>query len=394
MCTKNFKIKTENIVRNNVTYGNTEWGIAIDIGYSSVKGMSPNSVFRFPSYARKIDGDTLSFVQSSEDDILYRNPSTGQVWAVGECALKMISSADTQDSNSVLYGRNRYSSDMFRVIADVALAFGMQNNSSGSVNGRNILVQTGLPAAYLKTDSEYLTEVLEGQHIFDIKIGKKPWEQKNFSLLKSQISIMNQPLGSLISATTNSDGRKSELYEKVLKSKVLVFDPGFGTFDTFYLNGKTSQHETFDEFGMKAVFQKTVNKIFEKYGKEISVTALQTMLEEGTFKHFDKKTRSSQIIDFEGLLKEASEEVFMGAIEKAEQIYNHFEDLDYLIITGGTGEAWISKIYDLYTNMETLTILPGNINDNLPFVYSNVRGYYMMLQGRIRDRANKAAKKG
>ena len=52
-------------------------------------------------------------------------------------------------------------------------------------------------------------------------------------------------------------------------------------------------------------------------------------------------------------------------------------DYDYLIITGGTGAAWLDQIRDKFKTMNTLTIINGNQNDNLPFIYNNVRGYYL-----------------
>ena len=59
-------------------------------------------------------------------------------------------------------------------------------------------------------------------------------------------------------------------------------------------------------------------------------------------------------------------------------------EYDYLIITGGTGAAWSSRIREILKDMETLKIVDGNCNDTLPYVFANVRGYYMYRMTKMR----------
>lgn len=51
--TLNFKPKTLMETRS-FPSSNSHWVIGLDIGYSAVKGICPNKIFSFPSYARKI----------------------------------------------------------------------------------------------------------------------------------------------------------------------------------------------------------------------------------------------------------------------------------------------------------------------------------------------------
>ena len=44
----------------------SNWIVAVDIGFSSVKGMSPNKRFCFPSYVKKMDNNLMSV---DEDDM-------------------------------------------------------------------------------------------------------------------------------------------------------------------------------------------------------------------------------------------------------------------------------------------------------------------------------------
>lgn len=59
------------------------------------------------------------------------------------------------------------------------------------------------------------------------------------------------------------------------------------------------------------------------------------------------------------------------------------QNLDYLIVTGGTGESRFDMIEDALSGL-TVTVIKGNENaPDLPFVFSNVRGYYMSAYLRL-----------
>ena len=385
--TLDFKTKTEFINRKNASFGDA-WGIALDIGYSAVKGFSPNRVYRFPSYARKLEGRPLGMGNTPESNILYRENETSDIWAVGEAALDCITSNDAKDSNETLYGRNRYFDPMFLVVARTGLAMGMMSNTYGSPDDKKLVVQTGLPPAYIKTDAPVLRGVLSGIHTFELKIGNKPWKKFTFVLTDSDIHVMEQPMGTLISIATNQDGSAVPEAEKYFKKRLLILDPGFRTFDAFNIAGnQVRDTQTFDNLGMWAVLQRTADEIYKSYSTELRVPAMQKNLADGTFTKFDRRTHSTEEIAFADILEEQSKNVCTEALERIYNIYNDLIDHDYLVITGGTGEAWNGYIREALQYMSNLTIIPGNLNDDLSCTYSNVRGYYMFLQKRLRKLA-------
>lgn len=382
--TQSFKTKTLFYQKKNESVGNT-WVVALDIGYSAVKVISNNANVCFPSYARKIDSPLLNLGDSNGTDIQYRDNSTGELWSVGAAAQEMISSDETRDSIAELYGRNRYFSDIFKVISEVGMGVGMLNNGYGSPNGKNLIVQTGLPPAYLKSDSSLLKESLAGEHNFSIKIGNKQWVNFEFTLPEENIGIMAQPMGTLFSIATDNTGKSIPEASKYFKSSMLIFDPGFGTLDVFNIRNRMIEStETFDNLGMKRVLSETCDAIMKKYGQEVSVPAMQKYLKTGEIKCRDRKTRSTKMVPFADLLEEANRKVCMEALAKIDNIYNGLYDHDYLVITGGTGSAWNEMIREYYKDMETLTIISGNQNDNLPCIFSNVRGYYLYVVGKLK----------
>ena len=117
---------------------------------------------------------------------------------------------------------------------------------------------------------------------------------------------------------------------------------------------------------------------------------MQNALKRGYVTILDKRRMTNKKLKFESLLEQNTKDVCMEAIQKLIALYNYMQDHDYMIVTGGTGNAWYPMIRDYFRNMENLTILSANRNDKmLSNTYSNVRGYYLSLVSMLRHRFKK-----
>lgn len=368
-----FKTRTEIIQKKNLDPPNI-FPIALDIGYSAVKGFSPGSVFCFPSFAKVKTTEVIGTPKPS--DILYKGED-GVEYVVGSMAVDSISSKDTNEATNTLYNRNRYFSPTFLIIARVGMAIGM---TYGQRMGKEMFLQTGLPPAYRKADTPLLVEALSGRHRFSVKIGFRKWQTFDFELPATNISVIDQPIGSVYSASKAADGSTvtGENGKPYIDSKLLVLDGGFGTLDMFsIINRAIDGTNTFNDLGMKAVFEHTVDDIFTNYGKEIHVHTIQKYLESGKISVLNRKTKSTAEYDLGELLEKNNRLVCETAMERIESAYNDLEDYEYLLVTGGTGAAWLDMIKERYKNMSSLKIITGNQNEDLDHIYSNVRGYYI-----------------
>lgn len=358
--------------------------LAMDIGYSSVKGFSPNKVFCSPSYAIKAAEGVLQLAESSKTDILYKD-ETG-LWYVGELAQVMTDKDDTNDNVATLYGRKRYNSPMFKVLARAGLGLGMLENEYGSPEGKTVVLQTGLPPAYAKTDAPLLRKALAGVHKFELKVGTGKWTKFNFELPEDNINIMAQPLGSLVSFTVDANGRRIPDYKKYLNSNVsiLIDDAGFGTDDFFDIkNGRVVAEYTRDDLGMKRVFEETSREFYKRYGVEMPVHTMQNYLQKGEYPKFNVDTMSQDMVSFADILEEMNKKVCMEAINYMKSTFNYLQNHQYLLITGGTGAARMNMVKDHFSKMATLQVIGANANDTLPHIFSNVRGYYYHLVQRL-----------
>lgn len=344
---------------------------ALDIGYSAVKGFSPTVRSCIPAFVREQPAMVIGTPRAT--DIYYRD-KTG-VYAVGSLAMESLSAKDTNDASNTMFSRNRYFSPSFLILARVGLAVEI-----GADEKRPIFLQTGLPPAYRKADTPLLKEALCGKHEFAVKIGTGDWVDYSFVLDDAFIDVMDQPIGSVFSASKRSDGTTvlCDDGRTYIDHNVLVLDGGFGTLDVFSVSNRAiNSANTFNDLGMRAVFERTTEKIFELYGKEVYPHTLQQYLDNGKLAVFDRKTRSTHQEDISEILREANRYVFEKAMTKIESAYDDLTDYDYLLVTGGTGSAWFDMLRERYKGMQTLSVVAANQNEKISAVYSNVRGYFI-----------------
>lgn len=354
---------------------------AIDIGYSGVKCYTDDSHSCFPSIAIPID--KLEFTgNANQSDIFYRDEKG--TWAVGSIAVNGMSIRNTNESEKTLYSRSRYDSELFKIIYRVGIGICLMNEP-GIQNSevRPIILQTGLPPAYLKSDKQDVVRVLSGLHLFEIKMGNSEWKEIYFELSPEQIKVMAQPLGSLYSAAFDNNCRMIPGAKQYFTSSLLVLDPGFGTCDTYAVRNRTiDSFESFDTLGMRAVYKLLSDKIYQLYGEDIPVPAISKILLAGEISVLDKATVRTISHPVHELLKECSDEICQKAIQRIQSTYDYLREYRYLLITGGTGEAWMDKIRQHFSGIQELTILKGNQNDTgIPQIFSNVRGYYLYQTG-------------
>lgn len=378
MDTKRFKTRTVFKKRDNGDTGE-KWCVALDIGYSAVKIYSPNIISMFPAYAKK---ETSNYIGDVSGNVIrYQDLETGECWTVGDDAQERIDVRDTADSEASLYGRERYSTPMFKVLVETGIALGSIPMKENSPEDREIFVQTGLPPRYLRSDRDMLTMIIAGHHHFSIQLGTEDPIEYDFTIQTENVDVISQPMGTLFSVMMNNDHEFVENADDYFKKNVVVFDPGFGTLDIFPIRmHHVEASETFDNLGMKRVLSETADAINAKYGQDISIPAMQKYLGRGVFRYQNRDKETGKMItkdiSFSDILEEKNALVCNEALKRLEQVLP-LSEYDYLIITGGTSAAWKDMIQEYFSGMTTLKIINGNQNDDLSFTFANVRGYFM-----------------
>lgn len=346
--------------------------IGLDAGYSGMKVFYENGYFCFPSFVRQMTSDTIEM--SEEDDILYEDVETGERYMVGRTAQKMVNSLSTNDTDGELFSRKRYNNEKFKILLNTAIGLAIENKK----DNKEIFIQTGLPSSYLEADTKHLVKALAKPVKFRIKKGSGKWSGViEIGIDPKNIDVKAQPCGSMYSVLITSDGNFIPHTNKILNSNTLVMDIGFRTYN--YYGVKTREivcKDSIDNIGMRMVMQEVSRMIRDEYDEDIRIQALQNVLDKGYFTCVDDDKLEQTDHSVKEILKKANEIVFARAMKQAKAATNSFRDYEYIIITGGTGEAWYEDIKDYLSKMK-FHILPGNVNDPIPFIYSNVRGYYL-----------------
>lgn len=369
----------------------SRWPIALDIGYSGVKGYSPNSLFCFPSYAKKIGKKKDVIGLPAKDEILYHDLETNDVWRVGASAQKSTSMNDTSDSQSELFGRHRYSSSLFKVIARTGLGFGMMNTSCGAYNKLPCYLQTGLPPAYLKgPDKQELVNTLSGRHCFALQVGDKVLPY-NFILKPEDIDVMAQPEGTLMSLSMDDNCKSVRAAREYFSSNLLIADAGFETLDLYELFNRVIRgRETFTNFSMREILNRVCARANEKYHLSLDQTSIQNVLETGEAVRYmstpEDRRPHKVTYPVTDIMEKVVQEVCTEAVAKIMSTFDGLSEYKYLVLTGGTFAPWENMIRDYFSGMDSLTILMGNENcrEHTDLIYTNARGYYLCMVGRLR----------
>lgn len=371
MNTGKFRTRQEIVKRFTHPKGK-DYIIGLDAGYSAMKVFHENGYFCFPSFAKKLDSDLTA---TDEKDIFYRDLDTGEMYILGYTAQDMINSVDTNDTEGELFSRKRYGNKKFRILCKAAIGIACMDKK----DQREIVIQTGLPSSFLEADAKLMKNALSAPAHFELKLGHGEWREFQFQIKKENIyANMAQPAGAFYSSIIKEDGTYTPDIKSFMFGNTLVIDIGFGTFDFYGLKNRALVcKESIDEIGMKQVLKSTSKKILSEYGEDIRVPALQKCLETGKITCVNEEEMRTEEHSIAPLLEKSNDEVFKAAMEQAKGITSAFRDYTKIIVAGGTGEAWFEKIKEYLSGMKTITVLPGNRNDHLPFIYSNVRGYYM-----------------
>ena len=359
--------------------------VALDIGYSAVKGYTATSMFVFPFFAVEIDKNTSFIGKADPREILYKDTESGRLFRVGEYAERQISQDNTSYSTS-RDERNRYSTEEFLICARVgiAMAFLTMPDFKGQppMNFINdFFLQTGLPTKYLKLDTKRLVAALSGHHKFEVKIADGKMTAFDFTLPEENIHVAAQPYGTIWNfgfGTTNRycPVNGTELYNK----SILICDIGYGTLDTCEIRGRSlNAKNTYTSLGMCAVLDRLAQKITDRFEMEANPITIQKWLEDGkvTGKAYDENGDLCAVNeDITPLLTEASNEVCAEAIRTIKE-KESLKEYDYVIVTGGTGSAWFNQLEEALGKGGIRVVSAASADEETNNTFANVRGYYL-----------------
>lgn len=346
----------------------TAYIIGIDLGYSSAKVITETAAYCFTNAFKKLFGNIVG--EMNDMDMIYTS-SEGDRYFAGRMALNALKEDDVI-SDEQLYGRNHYMSPEFLIQLRTALALALWDKKTD--DPRPIFIQTGLPPAYLHVDEKKLRAVIEGTHEFSLTYGKETRFFK-FHITRDMVDVMMQPMGTYYSISIDNAGKPINL-KKYLSSNTLIVDGGFKTFDIYGVAAReVVAKSTGDKLGMYHVLLETKRLIQEDYPEtDFTVPMLQRALTTGVLPYIDLLTMTSENIPIDSYFDRANHRI---AEEAFKLITPLIAGMNNLVMTGGTGAAWMYIFEQKLKNLSSLTLIPGNDLSGLAYIYANARGYYL-----------------
>lgn len=367
--------------------------IAIDIGYDGTKTQSLYGRHTFPSLPVKMGLEEYlddSGLGSNETYIQYKD-SDDIVWFVGDLARNMIDNGRTYNEKE-LYGKERTETPQYKVLLRTGIALSLIKNMEDlkkpnyKIKCDNLKVITGLPDKWLN-DTEKLISAFSGSHNFFIKVGGSEWIPVSFDLnVKEEskdIFVISQPKGTIFSIATNVFG---DIINPglLLSNNVLVFDGGFGTNDVYYSKkGQKADSTSFTDNSMRNVYEQTCRGIFKgtKENREVHIYELDTFIENNHKVTYSEGKDDKQVFDFKPIMERNIDYFANDVIDRLSTLYSKFQDVDYVICAGGTGEVY----YPYFEKrIPSNVIIAKKENQNNPAenftpVFSNVVGFFCNL---------------
>ncbi len=374
----NYTTKTEIIPCKNPDTP-VQWTTAIDYGSSAVKGFAPNKVFCFSSCAR-LSESIEEAPGVSDNEIILRDG--GETWLIGDLACNQTAPEGTASSEE----STREKDDeifAFQAVMKAGLGIALLDNNLRQYKGEAIIIRACLPSVYA-ADSMFCSRfmnLMAGDYSFELKIGREDFIPLKFRIDPNNIGVCSQSMGGALSAVTERDASFMPGAVKILESKTLVFNAGFKALDLFDLPGSYNWKSlTLPNLGMYEVFRITADAVNNLYRLNIDASKMQEVLSKEYLTEHEVMNGVPLKAGIEYLLGMYSKWVLGNALFQLDHITNTMRGYEYLIVSGGAGEAWFPSIKASYSNRKQLTVISANRNDtSLSNVYSNVRGIYLHL---------------
>lgn len=369
---------------NFVGYDNTLpfYPIAVDVGYSSVKVISPNGRFVFPALVTELSPKDIKGVGLqvfSEGDLRYQDPAKSeQVFYMGNKVRQYIEDYNSTFNEIKFYQRERIFSEEYLILFRTAIFLGLLTADGSLVQDKPIKLVTGLPEEYLLKDSKKLKELLEKRHIYRVAVGNSQF--KDIDITLSDVEVISQPVGTYfaIVANFNAQIRKSIFTD----NNVLIVDGGFHSIDTFFVreNNTAGVSKTWNHFAMYDIYKSTIQKIYEKTGELITVNRLGMLINHHKHPCVLRRETDRQEYNFTQDLIDSIRENAEELIEELKVTYNNFIDIDTVLLTGGTGKVY----YPIFKEKMPVPIELAE-TDGFDITFTNVLGYYKYLIGVIKS---------
>lgn len=367
--------------------------IALDPGFDAVKVVANGKMFKFPFVAEETDERKISDYGIRKDFLLYRSED-GTTYRVGQYARELI--FDNKNNSAMnarmseFYSEKRFVSAEFQVGLRTAIGLAITENHLEDDENLEIYLMVALPHSIRQKYAPSIIGNAAGEHQFSIQHGKNPPVNYRFTIREDHVHTVSQTIAAILGETSDDFGNIDEdKFFYLSNGPTLVIDGGYYTTGLVIVSRGGSvdddKTESDTEHAMRNVNEALAEAIKDKR-PDLKHFVLEYMLQTGgKAKYLENGV--AKILDLQAIRAEKASEICDSLIRHINQKYNNLLDINYVLVTGGTGSVFFEQMRDYYVNAGILDpssfLLASSMlkNERHPIEFAVAIGSYKGLRG-------------
>lgn len=330
--------------------------VALDPGFDSIKVVANGKAFKFPFAAEETDERKITDYGIRDDFILYRDAS-GSTYRVGQYARELL--FDNKDSAALdermkeFYSEKRFISSEFLVGLRTAIALAIANNGMTEDRALDIHLMVTLPHAIRQKYAASIIGNAAGEHHFSIRQGTGPENVYHFNIREDHIHTVSQTIAAILGETSDEQGNiDQEKFFYLSNGPTLVIDGGYYTTGLVVVSRGGSVDDTKTEsdtlHAMRNVNEALAEALQDKR-PDLKHFVVEYLLQSGgKIKYLEDG--AAKTIDLYALRAEKAAMVCDSLIQHLNQKYNNLLDINYVLVTGGTGAVFFDQLKSFYVD--------------------------------------------
>lgn len=334
--------------------------VALDPGFDSIKVVANGKAFKFPFAAEETDERKITDYGIRDDFILYRDAS-GSTYRVGQYARELL--FDNKDSAALdermkeFYSEKRFISSEFLVGLRTAIALAISSNGMTEDRALDIHLMVTLPHAIRQKYAASIIGSAAGEHHFSIRQGAGPENVYHFNIREDHIHTVSQTIAAILGETSDEQGNiDQEKFFYLSNGPTLVIDGGYYTTGLVVVSRGGSVDDTKTEsdtlHAMRNVNEALAEALQDKR-PDLKHFVVEYLLQSGgKIKYLEDG--AAKTIDLYALRAEKAAMVCDSLIQHLNQKYNNLLDINYVLVTGGTGAVFFDQLKSFYVDSGVL----------------------------------------
>lgn len=370
--------------------------IAIDPGFDTVKVAANGKVFKFPFAVVETDERKMNDY-NLRDSFLCHKDEHGITSRVGMYAQELIfeqkDKADVEAQMEDFYTEHRFTSGAFKIGLQTAIALAIQNENFPANYDGKIYLMVALPHACRSRYAPSVVGAAAGDHHFFLRSGTGPEIEYRFHINEKNIFTVSQTIASILGETSDDNGNiDKQKFFYLSNGPTLILDGGYYTMGIVEMSKGGSvdddKTESDTQHAMRNVNMAIADEI-KSLRPDIHHYMIEYLLRQGNGQIRYMDHGHAAIVDLKKIRKAKIRQICSDFIKHLNTKYNNLLDVNYVLMTGGTGACFYPQIKAYYERsgvMDDQHLLLADstlCKQNHPIEYSIVIGAYKGLRGKL-----------